>query len=159
MYRIYLDQDGDPRVVHDYMSHPSLYEWRPVTEREFETSEDAWAWVAENLADKIVNAKALRWWDTNLCFADEPSNPLWKLSEYRKDQGGIEKLCPVADICPLLNEKRACHGIVWCNVYNGGWDESHGCGPRDGTDEERRERLRKMIYEAVAARRYAEKGL
>jgi len=161
--RIYLDHDGDPRIVPaDGQPEDG---WTILTDDEPESMDAAWALIHDRHPELIVNHRALRWWDTRLCWADRPTNPNLKLSEYRREAGGIENLCEAADACQLLNDRRACHGVVWCPIYNLGWTNSHNCteggfGRRfDLSPQERRTRELDMMAEADRARRYQEKGL
>jgi hypothetical protein len=150
-WMIYMDKNGDPAIV--LVSHP-------LTDVVFDSHDAALEFIYTDHPELIVDVRAARWWrNTNLCFSDEPSRPELKLADYRADQGGIEALCEVADVCPLLNEERICHGVVWCPVYNLGWGGSHGCNRGEYDRDERREIQLEMIAEAERARRYEKKGI
>jgi hypothetical protein len=106
---------------------------------------------------RTYDARALMWLSSRGWICDDETDPRRRLSTYRTDyeQGGIHALCPVTAECPHMQaDPPRCHGIVYCPVWNGGWNKSHNCRRdwREDVREHRREVALAMIAEALEAR-------
>ena len=60
----------------------------------------------------------------------------------------MDVLCDVFIECQQ-EMKGYCHGVVWCPIYNGGWNESHQS--RRSKEKVTKEEMLKMLDEAKAA--------
>lgn len=103
--------------------------------------------------------RALMWLGSRGWVRADETNPRKRLDSYRAEDGGLRAICPLVDDCPhMAAPEPSCLGIVWCPVYNGGWEE-YGNSRQDWREDRREHRIaagREMIAEAKAAREYAD---
>jgi len=58
----------------------------------------------------------------------------------------MDEICEVFKDCQKTLHGK-CHGVVWCPIYNGGWNESHGS--RRSKENITKEEMLNMLEEAT----------
>ena len=58
----------------------------------------------------------------------------------------MDELCEIFVECQQ-EMKGKCHGVVWCPIYNGGWNESHQS--RRSREKVTREEMLNMLQQAM----------